>query len=189
MRMLKTTPIIALAVVIGLALAGCSGGSTTGSLTTEGDGVRTVVAADKRGEPIEMSGTTLDGKQLNLAALRGKPVVLNIWGSWCPPCRKEAPSLAAAATQIGDKASFVGIDIRDHNDEALAYERRFEINYPSLVDKGDLLLSLRGAAPVQSPPITLVLDQQGRIAGRFVGPVTTLTLVDMVSDVTAAAAS
>jgi thiol-disulfide isomerase/thioredoxin len=113
--------------------------------------------------------------------LRGKPVVLNIWGSWCSPCRTEAPALEAAATQLAGKASFVGIDTRDGVGQGQAFQRDHHITYPSVLDPGTLLLALRGAVSAQSPPVTLVLDQQGRIAGRFVGPVTTLTLVEMVN--------
>ena len=172
----------ALAAVIVLTVAGCSSGSTGSSSAVNG-GVKTVVPVSQRRDPIALTGKTLTGAALNLAALRGKPVVLNIWGSWCPPCRKEAPALVAANTQLGDKAAFVGIDTRDDVASAQAYERAYKITYPSVVDHGDLLLALHGAVSVQSPPVTLVLDPQGRIAGRFIGPVTTLTLVDMVNDV------
>jgi thiol-disulfide isomerase/thioredoxin len=173
------------AALIAMAVAGCSGGSSTGvSSSAVGGGVKTVVSLDQRKDPITLSGTTLEGKHLDLASLRGKPVVLNVWGSWCPPCRKEAPDLQAAATELGAKASFVGIDTReDAASQGLAYQRRFKITYPSLVDQGDLLLALRGAISSQSPPVTLVLDPQGRIAARFIGPVTRLTLVEMVHDV------
>ena len=166
-------------------LAGCGGGGGTGSSTAKDGGVVTMVPADERKEPIELSGTTLTGDRLDVATLRGKPVVLNVWGSWCPPCRKEAPDLQAAATELGDKAAFVGIATRDDEANALAYERRFKITYPSLFDKGDLLLSLRGAVSSQSPPVTLILDEKGRIAARFIGPVNRRTLVGAVADVTA----
>jgi len=174
-------------VAVGLSvitLAGC-GGSGGGQSAQDG-GVRLLVPLAQRKEPIDLVGTTLTGDRLDLSTLRGKPVVLNIWGSWCPPCRKEAPDLQAAATELGEKASFVGIDTRDKDAQALAYERKFKITYPSLVDRGDMLLSLRGAVTSQSPPVTLVLDDKGRVAARFVGPVTQRTLVGMVSDVTAA---
>jgi thiol-disulfide isomerase/thioredoxin len=180
-----TTSVAALGTVIILALAGCGGGSgSVGSSSAAGGGVKTVVPASDRRDVISLSGTTLEGKSLDLAVLRGKPVVLNIWGSWCPPCRKEAPDVQAAAAELGSKAAFVGIDILDGAAQARAYQREFKITYPSLIDEGNMLLALHGAVPLQSPPVTLVLDQQGRIAGRFLGPVTTRTLVDMVADVT-----
>jgi thiol-disulfide isomerase/thioredoxin len=173
-------------LLVAAALAGCGGGST-GTSSAEGNGVITTVPVGQRKEPIDLTGTTLTGDRLDLATLRGKPVVLNVWGSWCPPCRKEAPDLQAAATELTGKAAFVGIATRDDEANARAYERRFKITYPSLFDRGDLLLALRGAVSAQSPPVTLVLDAQGRIAARFVGPVTRSTLVGMVDDVTTGA--
>ena len=164
------------------AVAGCGGGGS-GSSAAEDGGVRTMVPVEQRKEPVDLTGTTLAGDRLDLATLRGKPVVLNIWGSWCPPCRKEAPDLQAASTELTGKAAFVGIATRDDEANARAYERRFKVTYPSLFDRGDMLLALRGAVSSQSPPVTLVLDAEGRIAARFVGPVTRRTLVGMVEDV------
>lgn len=174
-------------LLVVAAVAGCSGSGGSGQSSADGDGVRTTVPVGQRKEPVELAGTTLTGERLDLATLRGKPVVLNIWGSWCGPCRKEAPDLQAAATELADEAAFVGIATRDDQASALAYERSFKVTYPSLFDRGDLLLALRGAVSAQSPPVTLVLDAQGRIAARFVGPVTRLTLVGMVEDVTTSA--
>ena len=85
---------------------------------------------------------------------------------------------------------FVGIDTReDDAAQALAFQRRYGITYPSLVDDGGLLLALRGAVPPTAIPSTLVLDTQGRIAARISGPVPSVTtLVDLVEDVQRAAA-
>ncbi len=168
------------------ALVGCSG-SGNGQLTADGGGVRTMVPVEQRKDPVDLVGNTLTGERLDLSTFRGKPVVLNVWGSWCPPCRKEAPDIQAAAVELEGKAEFIGIATRDEKDNALAYERKYKITYPSLMDQGDLLLALRGAVASQSPPVTLVLDDKGRVAARFVGPVTRRTLVGMVSDVTASA--
>jgi thiol-disulfide isomerase/thioredoxin len=175
------------AVITVLVAGGMAAGLLTGCSSSSSPPLKAVLPVNQRREPIEMSGTTLEGSALNLATLRGKPVVLNIWGSWCPPCAKEAPAVQAAATELGDKVSFVGVDIGDDAvDQAQAFQRHFNLTYPSLVDKGDLLLALHGSVPAQSPPVTLVLDAQGRIAARFVGPITKVTLVDMVNDVSKA---
>jgi thiol-disulfide isomerase/thioredoxin len=173
------------AVALAATLAACGPGSNSMSQSyTEGSGVKTIISTAQRKEPVDVSATTLEGKPLNLATLRGKPVVLNVWGSWCPPCRQEAPALEAAAQALAGKVSFVGIDTRDDNGQALAFVRAKKITYPSLVDTGSLLLSLNGAVTSQSPPVTLILDSSGRIAARFVGPITKITLLDMVQDVT-----
>jgi thiol-disulfide isomerase/thioredoxin len=173
-------------VALVAVLAGCSGGAvaSSGAGQAAGAGVKTFVPAAQRKEPVELAGTTLEGRRLDIATLRGKPVVLNVWGSWCPPCRREAPALQAAATELAGRASFVGIDVRDNRGSALAYQRKFKITYPSIVDPGTLLLSLQGAVAAQSPPVTVVLDAKGRIAARFIGVTTKITLIDMVEDVT-----
>jgi thiol-disulfide isomerase/thioredoxin len=177
-----------LAAALAAALAGCSSapGQPAGTSFVAGDGVITLVAPAHRQAPVAVSGETLEGTRLDLATLRGKPVVLNVWGSWCAPCRTEAPVLEAAKRKLTPhRASFVGIDTRDDDSaQALAFQRRYEISYPSLVDDGALLLALRGAVPPSSIPSTLVLDGQGRIAARISGPVPSVTtLVDLVDDV------
>lgn len=171
----------AVVAVIALLVAGCSG-SAQGQTAVDG-GVITVIPAGDRKEPIEMSATTLEGDQLNIATLRGKPLVMNVWGSWCGPCRTEAPALQQAHEELGEKASFVGIAFRDTETGARTHEKEYGITYPSLFDEGDLLLSLNGAVTSQSIPVTLVLDAEGRIAGRYVGVVSKVTLMDLVEDV------
>ena len=125
-----------------------------------------------------LSGTTLSGAQFDLASLRGHVVVINVWGSWCGPCRQEAPILARISQQTyGEGVRFVGIDERDHDAAARAFERAFGINYPSVVDPdGQQLLPFSQVMPINAIPITLVLDPAGRIAARFVGAVDETTL-------------
>lgn len=188
------TTVAALLVTLPLTLAACSADSGgtggqqggTGFVGGDGDSTITVIEPDQRREPVDLSGTTLEGERLDVASLRGSPVVLNVWGSWCGPCRKEAPALEAAAQRLSsDDVAFVGINTRDEDAaQALAFQRTFDVSYPSLVDGGGaLLLSLRGAVAPNAIPTTLVLDAEGRIAARITGATTETTLVDLVQSV------
>jgi thiol-disulfide isomerase/thioredoxin len=188
-RRLRTRLVAAAVLLPALALAGCGGDGQRGSGSgyVAGDGTVNVLPAKDRPQPVALKGTTLDGTALDLASLRGKPVVVNVWASWCPPCREEAKDLQAAHEQLqaSGKAAFVGINFRDNLDGARAFTRSKGVTYPSLVDDGDgsLLLALRGAVSPSSLPATLVLDARGRIAARVNGPVTTSTVLGLVDDV------
>jgi thiol-disulfide isomerase/thioredoxin len=190
--------VVLVVVLAGTALTGCgeAGGGAAGDRVADGaagsryvagSGAVVTVPPERREAPIELSGRTLSGDRLDLASLRGAPVVINVWGSWCPPCRREAPDLQAAHERLErDGVAFVGVNTRDQRAQASAYERRFGITFPSVVDEGGrALLALRGAVPPSAIPTTLVLDRAGRVAARVSGPVDTRTLVGLVSDVLA----
>lgn len=121
-------------------------------------------------EPI--TGETLDGGTLSLDDYRGKVVVLNAWASWCEPCKVETPALVRSASRFAaDDVAFVGLDVFDARDKALDFEREYGVTYPSLFDPdGDLLGSVPGIPP-KAVPSTLILDRDGRIAVRIIGPV------------------
>lgn len=175
------------ALTTGL-LAGCGGSSTGGSGTNyvAGDGTITLVPVQKRQAPVQLRGTTLEGTPVDVSTMRGKVVVLNVWGSWCPPCRKEAPDLQAASVQLKPKGvEFLGINSGEQDKaQALAFQETFDVTYPSIADeRGNALLALRGAVAPNAVPTTLVLDQQGRIAARISSATTKATLVALVDDV------
>jgi thiol-disulfide isomerase/thioredoxin len=99
--------------------------------------------------------------------------VLNFWGSWCTPCRAEAPALGALARQLAGRGiRFVGIDIRDEPDAALAFMQDFNVGYPSISDPNDdIALLFHSTVPPTAIPSTVVIDGSGRIAARVVGSV------------------
>lgn len=147
----------------------------------------TEFAAAGRGPAVEVAGTDLSGRPLDLTALRGAPVVLNVWGSWCAPCRTEAPVLrAASAAYAGQGVRFVGINVKDNVAAATAFERRFAIAYPSLDDQqGKVTLALSEYLPASVVPATLVLDREGRVAARVLGAVEESTLRSLLDTVQA----
>jgi thiol-disulfide isomerase/thioredoxin len=171
-----------------LALTGCSSLQGTGQKGyVSGNGQITEVAAGDRGKAIELAGDDLDGKAVSLDDLRGKVVVVNVWGAWCTDCRKEAPDLVKAAEGTASQdVAFVGIDARDPSKEnARGYVRTFRIPFPSVYDpKGETLLRFHGTLTPNSVPSTVVLDRKGRVAASILGTLpssTTLTsLVDKV---------
>ncbi|MEU0022703.1 TlpA disulfide reductase family protein [Streptomyces rochei] len=132
-----------------------------------------------------LSGATIAGDRLNLAALRGKVIVLNVWGSWCAPCRAEAPALKKASDETYDLGvRFVGIDTRDNDAAARAFERTYGITYPSFRDPdGELLLRFNGRIPLSAVPSTVFIDRDGRIAARIIGQTTYRTLRDLAKDI------
>jgi thiol-disulfide isomerase/thioredoxin len=121
-----------------------------------------------------VSGPAVGGGKLALTAYRGHVVVLNFWGSWCTPCREEAPDLAALATHFqASGVRFLGIDIRDSPPSAEAFMSDFRISYPSLNDPSDTLaLDFRNTVPPAGIPTTLVISRSGRITARVIGGAT-----------------
>lgn len=139
----------------------------------------------ERTAPVDVSGVDLDGNALSLADFRGDVVVVNVWGSWCVPCREEAPMLRALSQEMAAReVSFVGIDVRDNVTAAKAFESRYGITYRSFDDpQARAVLAFQGTVPVQAVPSTIVLDRQGRVAGRIIGLAEESTLRAMVETV------
>jgi thiol-disulfide isomerase/thioredoxin len=162
-----------------LALAACAGAiaqstpASNGQSFVSGSAGTTVFGG--RNPPLApaVSGTTLAGARLSLARFRGHVLVMNFWGSWCTPCRAEAPALASLARRFGPAGvQFLGVDIRDTPASAEAFQRNFAITYPSLNDPGDqIALAFRSTVPPAGIPTTLVISRNGRIAARVIGQV------------------
>jgi len=118
---------------------------------------------------------------LALAELRGHPVVLNFWASWCIPCRDEAPILRAGALRYSGRVVFVGIDVQDLTGDARAFARKYRINYVSLRDSGNSAYSAYGLTGV---PETYYIDARGRAVAHAIGVVSTATLAEGIAAVT-----
>lgn len=140
-----------------------------------------------RGEPVELSGGTLTGDDLDVADLRGDVVVVNVWGSWCGPCRIEAPVLAQVSEDYrGRGVSFVGVNVKDNRAAAIAFEEEYGITYPSIEDvDGRAVLALSQYVPASAVPVTLVLDREGRVAARVLGAVREATLTALLDSMLA----
>ena len=170
-----------------LLLAGCSGLEGTGGkgyITGEGQVVQR--AATERDEPVELVAEDLAGEEVDLADFRGTPVVIVVWGAWCPPCRAETPEVLAAAEELGDRAQFVGINLRESSREtARAFERSNDVPYPSVYSPdGKAMLAFNGVLTIRSIPSFVVLDAEGRAAATIIGRLPSrTTLVQLVEDV------
>jgi peroxiredoxin len=181
------------AAVAALLLTACgsgglSGGSGSTNFVAGKDGIDTAKKGDRQAAP-DLSGKTIDGKQLDVADYRGKVVVLNVWGSWCSPCRAEADNFAKVAKETGSKGvRFVGINTRDTSTTpAVEFEKAHGITYPSLYDPtGRLLLRFKkGTLNPQAIPSTLILDRDGKVAARTLQPLSEDKLHEMLDPVVA----
>ena len=183
----------------GLLLAGCapqdsSAGERVGSQEdvaaqgyVSGDGSTTIVAeADRKPAP-ELAGVTLDGGQFDLADHVGDVVVMNVWASWCAPCRAEATELATVSEELSDQGvQFVGLNTRDSVAAAQAFVQRFGIDYPNVIDTdASKQLLFKDNLPPAAIPSTLVIDRQGRVAARAIGEVDRSRLLGLVEPILA----
>ncbi|MFG2870635.1 TlpA family protein disulfide reductase [Streptomyces sp. NPDC048338] len=179
-----------------LALSACtsdtngkSGGGGDTNFVTNTGGVSTVVKGERK--PVNaIAGETLDGTRLDVADLKGKVVVLNVWGSWCGPCRGEAPHFAKVAKELKAKGvEFVGLNTRDADkSKAVSFEEEFGITYPSLYDPdGKLILNgfPKGSLIPQGIPSTIVLDRDGKIAARSLMALSETKLRSMIDPIAA----
>ncbi|MEU0108443.1 TlpA disulfide reductase family protein [Streptomyces sp. NPDC006251] len=170
----RTALLAAGIMAAALTLTACGGGGVAGGspgtkFVTGAGGIDTVKKADRQPLPA-ISGTTLDGNDLDLADYKGKVLVINIWGSWCAPCRAEMPHLVKVAGDTKDDGvQFVGINTRDPNKApALKFQKEFSVPFPSLYDPaGKLMLRFpAGSLNPKAIPSTIFVDRDGKIAAR-----------------------
>lgn len=175
MRALLVRCLLAVAVlgmVGGCATAGDDAVDSNGEFTfvSPGGQTRIFYPEHERGRVPELAGDSLlaEGEKIRLSDFEGQVVVLNIWGSWCGPCRAEADDLQAVHEQTSPQgATVLGIDVRDSRSAAADFHRAFGLTYPSIFDPaGRSLLALKNY-PRGTVPSTIVLDRQHRVAAVF----------------------
>jgi thiol-disulfide isomerase/thioredoxin len=178
--------------LVAVAAAGCDGGNiggdnpgSSGQSFVGHSFESTFYSVGHRPDAPAVTGTTIGGQRLSLSAYRGDTIVLNFWGSWCAPCRAEAPALGQLARKLAtENVRFIGIDIRDQPDSALAFMQTFNVGYPSLNDPDDeIALEFHSTVPPASIPTTLVIDRSGRIAVRVFGAASYAELQALISKV------
>lgn len=187
--MRKARVFVPVLLSLAITLGGCSTGSMldssrddlipvqAGTLPVQDVETR-IIAAEDRGDPVRLVGVDADGVAIDSGELRGRPLVINAWASWCAPCMEEAPLLSEAAQDPRTAANFLGLRVMD--DAAEPPPVLAAMPFASLVDtEGALLASIPGVPP-RAIPSTTVLDSQGRIAAQRIGPLTPEILDQML---------
>ncbi|MGW0882099.1 TlpA family protein disulfide reductase [Streptomyces sp. NPDC002671] len=183
----------AVAALAALTLSACgkggiSGGGGNTNFVTGRNGIATAPQGKRDAAP-DLSGKTIDGSTVDVADYKGKVVVINVWGSWCGPCREEAKYFSQVSRDYKDKGvQFVGINTRDTSTTpAVAFEKEHGITYPSLYDPtGRLMLRFKkGTLNPQLVPSTIVIDRNGKLAARALEPLDDTALLKMLKPVVA----
>lgn len=184
---------VALAFAVVLTVTAC-GDDSGGSITPEdvvdqgfisGDGSVRFWAAADRSAPVTLAGSDFAGEAVDSSLWLGDIVVVNTWYAACPPCRLESPDLGAVALEReSDGVHFIGLNRVDDAGAAQAFERTYDVPYPSIADgTGAVTAQLQGVVPVKATPTTVVLDREGRVAARILGATDATTLNTILSDV------
>lgn len=182
--------------VCGVLLAGCAqqvdaGEPVSGSVAEQGyvsgDGSTTILAEASRTAAPDLTGPTLAGDTFTLSEQVGDVVVLNVWASWCAPCRAEAEELEEVWREVSDTdTQFVGLNTRDSQAPAEAFVARFGVSYPNVIDTdGSRQLLFHESLPPAAIPSTIVIDRQGRVAARAIGQVDRSRLLGMIEPILA----
>ncbi len=190
-----TGRLLTVVMVLALTLTACTANDPLAKQAAAGDGKNYIAgdgsvseyAPEARGESVELTAELYDGTVVDSADWQGRVTVLNFWYAACPPCRLEAPDLQALYEKYKDDGvMFYGVNVRDPEATAAAFERNFGVTYPSIDDRdGGVLFSMTQYVPPQAVPTTLVLDKQGRIAARIIGLAEKSTLDALISDAAA----
>ncbi len=160
-----------------VALAACS--HTTSSTNARGSSTSAPSVAKLGAQAPAFNEPTVSGTRLSMADLRGKPVYLNFFASWCPPCNEEAPDVNAVQRQFkGDGLQVVGVDILEDKKKAQLFVDQHHLIYPAVVDAG----ALRDAYNINGMPVHVFIDRSGIVKKIEIGE---LSKAQMIADVKA----
>lgn len=169
-------------LLISLLLTACSTNGGTFQPNEQsfisGNGIVTVIEANDRQVAPPITGPLLDGG--NFIQEKGRVQVMNVWASWCSPCRAEAPALQDLS-EAHPEAQFVGVLTRDNLVAARAFVERFGITYPTITDDA-LLADFTDQLSVNAIPTTLLIDKEGRVAARISGEITYSTMDELLTN-------
>jgi len=170
----------ALVLAIVLWLVGCAPGDAVDSPGyVSGDGTVTIFKDSE--EPLTLTGTSFAGDPVDIADFRGQVVLVNTWYAGCPPCRSEAPMLVEADAR--DDVQVVGVNREDDADTVAAFERTFDVLYPSIdASDGKAIAQLQGKVALAATPTTLVLRPDGTVYARILGEADPSTLTSLIED-------
>ena len=175
--MRKVLSQLSLIVVTALTLTACGGGSSIAEESfIEGSGAVTIIKSEERNAAPALSGLTLTGKTFIFNP--GKVAVVNVWASWCSPCRAEIPTLIELSRQYPE-VQFMGILTRDNPVNAEALARRLDMPYPTFIDDS-LLIGFKSTLPANAIPSTVLIDKNGNVAARISGEVTLASLSKLI---------
>ena len=164
-------------ILIAISLSACGNSKQVATKSyVAGNGTVTFIDQQDRKMGPVLTGVTLDGENLQIP--NGGIVVVNVWASWCAPCRAEAPTLVELAKKYKGVV-FLGILTRDSVVAARAFQERFQLSYPTLVDDS-VLLKFAGTLSANAIPSTILIDSDGRVAARISGEATYSTLRDLI---------
>jgi cytochrome c biogenesis protein CcmG, thiol:disulfide interchange protein DsbE len=164
-----------LALVVLVAMAGAACGDQSAHPQDGEKGPTLAPCPVGEGTPIVgIETTTLpclgnSGQSVSVTAVHGRPAVINVWASWCPPCRSEAGILEAARRAAGDQIQFIGVDSRDTRAAARRFLADSGVSYPQVFDDAGIFAARAG---VPGLPFTLVVDASGHIVYQVVGELT-----------------
>jgi peroxiredoxin len=182
---------VALAAALSSGLVACTAdpladqyraGDNKGYIAANGFATEEVPAAE-RGQPVEFSGVTESGDEVSHADYAGQVLVVNFWYAACGPCIVEAPRLEEAYESFeGEDVAFLGVNTYDQPATAASFARDNGVSYPSVIDVHDGAVKLAFAehAPLRATPVTLVVDQQGRVAARIIGELPEASILESI---------